>query len=81
MTVRVAAVRTRTLDLDVTATDLDGGLRFTRRITPIMLETATGRSTAIPAAARSLLTNYPIGVNGAAVYVNDTSASAIAYRA
>ena len=58
MTVRIGAIRTRTLDILVDATGSDGSERFSARFTPILVSDRDFESRPIPSATRQVLEAY-----------------------
>lgn len=58
MAVHVTSIRTRTFDLQVDATGMDGSPRFTGRFAPILVSARSFTSRPIPAALRPLLESY-----------------------
>jgi acyl-CoA thioesterase FadM len=58
MTVLVCGVRTRTFDLCIRATGIEGDFRFTGKITPIIVNRDTFTSVEIPGGAKELLRRY-----------------------
>jgi acyl-CoA thioesterase FadM len=58
MTVYLTAIRTRTLDLMIKATGIDGTPRFSASFSPILVSTRTFTSAAIPASLRRPLEAY-----------------------